>query len=268
MKKNLVLVLAGIIIVAVLSFACDNRKVIELTAADIGSGGGGPAPVNTAINTPTVTPTTEAAGFDVVGIFDDMEDNDNENNWGGFWYTYDDYAASTPPGSSYVVPWTDGQWERNGMAAEPFFMTAVTDRPGSSYAARMTGVVTTDFTYGFVGMGCSFLDPKAPVDVWTGVTGVRFWTKGDYNGYRMKIMSSSPLFLDGEGDNHFGYAFIAPPDWTQLTIPYSNFTQEPYWGTVVTDKEAALKMGTDIQFQTVGQPHASIELWVDHIEFY
>jgi len=196
-------------------------------------------------------------------MVDNMEDNNNENLWGGYWYTYDDLGSG---GNSYVVPWTDNRASAEGVDPIEFGMSPVTDRPGSTYAARMTGVVTTDFTYGFVGMGTAFIEPKGPINL-SDCTGVRFWVKGDGKQYRMKITSSSPLFLDGEGDNHYGYQFLTSGTWVQMDVTMAMMTQELYWGTTVP-KADALAMATDIQFQTVGQPHASIDLWVDEIEFY
>jgi len=215
------------------------------------------------IPTATITPTIEPTAETGPGLLDDMEDNNNQNLWGGYWYTYDDLGSG---GSSYVVPWSDEMAAQEGVDPIEFFMSEVTDRPGSTYAARMTGYVTTDFTYGFVGMGTAFVDPKDSIDL-SLCGGLKFWVKGDMNAYRVKITSSSPLFLDGEGDNHYGYAFIAGAAWTQLDIPFTSFTQELYWGTTVPRPDA-LAMATDIQFQTMGQPHASIDLWIDDIEIY
>ncbi|MBP7791838.1 MAG: CIA30 family protein, partial [Candidatus Goldbacteria bacterium] len=210
-------------------------------------------------DTPTPTPTGGTGG---AGLLDDMEDNDPQNNWGGYWYTFDDLGST---GSSYVVPWTEARFTAAGLTPEPFYMQSP-GRTGSGYAARMTGYVTTAFQYGFVGMGTTFLEPKGPVDL-SSCTGVKFWYKGDGKSYRMKIPSASSSFLDGEGDNHYGYAFIAGTSWTQMDLLMSSLTQEPYWGSSVARADAMSK-ATDIQFQTVGQPQTSIELWVDEIEFY
>jgi len=210
-------------------------------------------------DTPTPTPTGGTGGS---GLLDDMEDGNNQNNWGGYWYTYDDLGSS---GNSYVVPWSAARWQASGQAEQPFFMQSP-GRTGAGYAARMTGYVTTTFQYGFVGMGTALLDPKGPVDL-SSCTGVKFWYKGDGKSYRVKIPSSHPNFLQGEGDNHYGYAFVSGTNWTQMDLLMSSLTQEPYWGTSVLRSDA-LSMATDIQFQTVGQPQASIDLWIDEIEFY
>ncbi len=214
--------------------------------------------------TETLTPTPTETSESNPGLLDDMEDNNNQNNWGGYWYTYDDLGSG---GDSYVVPWSAARWAASGQPTpEQMFYMQSPGRTGSGYAARMTGYVTTTFQYGFVGMGTSFLEPKGPVDL-SSCTGVRFWQKGDGKQYRMKISSAHPNFLQGEGDNHYGYQFASGTDWTQMDILMSSLTQEQYWGTSVVRSDA-LSMATDIQFQTYGQPHSSIELWIDEIEFY
>ncbi|HRU38461.1 MAG TPA: CIA30 family protein, partial [Candidatus Goldiibacteriota bacterium] len=228
--------------------------------ANIGSAG---TPTNTPTpGGPTATFTNTPSGGNPA-LLDDMEDNNNANNWSGYWYTYDDLNDG---GSSYVVPWSAQRCTLAGIPEQEFKMSAVTDRPGSSYAARMTGYVTTQNQYGFVGMGTGFLEPKSPVDL-SGCTGIRFWEKGDGKQYRVKIQSNSPAHLLGAADNFYGYAFMSHTSWFQQDILFSMLTQEPYWGTSVA-KATSLAMATDLQFQTVGQPHTSIDLWIDDIEIY
>jgi hypothetical protein len=130
----------------------------------------------------------------------------------------------------------------------------------------MTGYVTTTYQYGFIGMGTALIDPKGPVDLST-CTGVKFNYKGDGKTYRMKISSSHPGFLTGVGDNHFGYALVTNGSWQSADILMTSLTQEPYWGSPVT-RTSALSMATDIQWQTVGQPIASVDFEVDNVEFY
>jgi hypothetical protein len=138
-------------------------------------------------------------------------------------------------------------------------------RGSSNYAAHMTGYVTTKYEYGFVGMGTTFLEPKAGINV-SECSSLRFWHKGDGKTYRVKISSAHPDFLQGEADNHYGRQFTTTTNWKLEDIPMSWLTQEPYWGTSVNLNDA-LSRATDIQFQTVKQPHASIDLWVDEIQF-
>lgn len=237
--------------------------------------------INTATMTPVITPTftntimiiatntntpvnTSTNVVNPAAMLDDMDDNDNANNWSGYWYTYDDLPPGNP-GTSYVVPWSDNRWNSAGQTPQAFFMQGP-GYNGTGYAARMTGFVTTAFTYGFVGMGTAFIDPKGPVDLST-CGGIRFWEMGDGKSYRMKVSSGSPLFASGTGDNHYGYQFVSHATWFQRDVPFTSLTQETGWGSVVS-LASAMAMATDIQWQTTGQPIASIDLWIDEVEIY
>ncbi|HPD19314.1 MAG TPA: CIA30 family protein, partial [Candidatus Goldiibacteriota bacterium] len=153
---------------------------------------------------------------------------------------------------------------------EPTFVMSAPGYGGTGYCARMTGVVTTAFKYGFVGMGVNFLgvnedQSKKPVDI-SNMTGVRFYVKSDGKPYRMKLPSQYSGFEKGESDDHFGYQFASTTSWTQVDIPLTSFTQEG-WGTHVNLTDA-LKYVDSFQFQTVGQPLASIDLSIDNLEVY
>lgn len=263
MKKYIILFAVIAAFILAVSVSCQKASTISMTSAEI-MGAAGP----TDTPTPTHTPDTSVcAGFTFTGMLDDMEDGDNGNLipspcGPGYWYVYDDLADG---GSSYAVPWSDARWAAASMSAQPYAMQSP-GRNGSAYAARITGYVTTAFTYGFVGMGNTMLTPKGPVDI-SGITGIRFWEMGDGKQYRMKISSSSTAFLLGAGDNFYGYAFNSHATWYQQDILLTMLTQEAYWGTSVA-LATAMAMATDIQWQTVGQPIASIELWIDEVEFY
>ncbi|HRU39709.1 MAG TPA: CIA30 family protein [Candidatus Goldiibacteriota bacterium] len=247
MKKALMIALSILFVVVMIFAGCRKTSSVSISSAEII-----PTPVPT---TPPLPPKGP--------MLDDMEiDPQNQNNWGGYWYTYDDLKDG---GTSYAVPWSDARCELAGVPVKEFFMQSP-GHGGTGMAARVTGEVTTVFTYGFVGIGTGLTDPKGPVDI-SGCEGIRFWTKGDGKQYRVKIQSVSPLFLLGAGDNYYGYTFTAPADWTQVDVPFTALTQEPYWGTTVALTDS-LAMSSDVQFQTVGQPHASINLWVDEIEIY
>ena len=256
-----------LIISLIISFgACKKSKSINLTSADFVVStatntstvvSGSPTFTRTSTSSPTEMPTCPGE------LLDNMDDNDNQNNWGGYWYTYDDLSNT---GNSYVVPWSEARWNASGLPKpEQMFYMQGPGRTGSGYAARMTGYVTTQFQYGFVGMGSTFLDPKAGINI-SECTSIRFWHKGDGKTYRMKISSAHPDFLKGEADNHYGRQFTTTTNWKLEDIPMNWLTQELYWGTSVNLNDA-LSRATDIQFQSVGQPIASIDLWVDEIQF-
>lgn len=251
MKKIIFPLIAMAVIVSVI-ISCKKVTSIPLQASDF----------PTATPPPTATATANLTPIAKTPLFDDMNDGDNQNAWGGYWYTYDDLGAPNN-GTSYVVPWSDARWAAAGSAGTFFMQAPGYDTTGS--AARMTGVVTNVFPYGFVGMGSALVDPKAPVNL-APCTDISFWEKGDGKNYRLKISSAEPKFSSGNGDNHYGYAFTSHAAWTLVTLPATSLTQETGWGSVVTRAEA-LAMATDIQFQTVGQPLASIDLWIDEIYF-
>ena len=265
MKRFLLIILITITGLIIIFSACKKKTNINLTSADFVPPG---IATNTqTVGTPTFTRTITSSPTEIPTcpgeLFDDMEDNNNQNNFGGYWYTYDDLKNG---GNSYVVPWSESRWNASGLPKpiELFYMQS----PGrgiSNYAARITGYVTTQFTYGFVGMGSAFLDPKKDINV-SECSSIRFWHKGDGKTYRMKISSNHPDFLLGEADNHYGRQFTTTNDWKLEDVPMLWLTQEPYWGTSVNLNDA-MSRATDIQFQSVGQPIASIDLWVDEIQF-
>jgi hypothetical protein len=222
-------------------------------------------------DTPTMTPTP--------WLIDDCEDGDNANavvpalGGPGYWYSYSDVVANA--GTSYVVPWTDDAWAAAGAPTPypTFGMTAPGNTSGSAnYCARITGVVTTAFTYGFVGVGVNLLavnpagGAKIPVDI-SGRTGIKFWHKGDGKQYRLKLPSQAAEFILGVNDNPYGRAFTTSGTWTLFEHPFTDFTQEAGWGTTVALLTSLAKTDA-LQFQTTGQPHASIDLAVDDIYIY
>lgn len=265
MKKVVFIILLTIMGLIIIFSACRKKTNINLTSAEFTT----PTitntniPAGTSTNTPTITNTSTEIPTCPGELLDDMEDNNNQNNFGGYWYTYDDLNNG---GSSYVVPWSDSRWSVSGLPTpeQKFYMQSP-GRGNSNYAAHMTGYVTTQFQYGFVGMGSTFLEPKDGINV-SECTSIRFWHKGDGKTYRMKISSNHPDFLLGEADNHYGRQFETTTEWTLEDIPMAWLTQEMYWGTSVNLNDA-MSRATDIQFQSSGYPIASIDLWIDDIQF-
>jgi len=171
----------------------------------------------------------------------------------GFWYTYDDVPAG---GSSVVKPAPD----------KPFVMS----KPGlkGGECACIQGVVTTKFQFGFIGMGY-YLSPKnekKPFDL-TDKEGITFWHKGDGKKYRVKLVSTHPDFKDKDSDNQFGNDFHTTEEWGETEIHFTNLFQQPGWGSKV-DLSKALTQIKEIQFVTLGQPHESVELWIDGLEIF
>jgi len=169
----------------------------------------------------------------------------------GFWYSYDDIPAG---GSSRVLPASD----------KPFIMSSP-GFTGKGECARMTGVVTKDFEFGFIGMGY-YLSPmnlRKSFDL-SAENGISFWQKGDGKSYRVKLVSTHDEFINRDSDNQFGFDFKTTPDWQKVEIPFKNLNQQPGWGSKVQINKA-ISMIKEIQFMTLGQPHASVELWIDSL---
>ena len=201
----------------------------------------------TATATMTITPET---GFKL--IVDNSTNDSNVNLQGGSWYTYDD---KTNGGNSKIWPEPGKTFEKSGRTKD-----------GKGRAAVMKGNVTVIFQWGYMGMGTT-LDKGGKSINLTKCTGLRFWHKGDGKTYRVKAVSTHPDFKDGTGDNQFGFEFVSEKDWQLFETDLSDFTQEPYWGSVV-DQEKALSMIKDLQWQTRGQPLENVELMIDGVEIY
>lgn len=187
----------------------------------------------TVYQTPTNTPLTSDC------LLDDMEDNNNANNFGGYWFTTASGTGAT------VVPASGGT----------FTMTAGGQGP-SSYCAHMNGTVGTITTYPSIAMVTQLnVNATAPLYGGTGqVTdisgcgGVQFWAKGDGKVYYFKIPYTdvNDNSLTGYGD--YKAPFTAPASWTLITIPFSSLTQET-WDTQV-NKTTVLQNAKVFQFVT------------------
>ena len=236
-------------------------------------------PVNTATHTPTTfipvnTPTFTHTVDSGSSLVDDVADCNNENNYGGFWYTYDDFDAG---GTSTI--WPPPERVAPGLG---FVMSAPGRAGAADCAARITGVVTKvsapGFEWGFVAMGVQMNanagSPTFESFDFSGCEasgGIRFWTMGDGKPYSIKLKADPTVPV---GDAGYEYSFTAPATWTQITVYFSptaspKFAQ-PSWAPPANIVSIAnvLEKITDIQFQTVNQPLASIDLWIDDLEFF
>jgi hypothetical protein len=172
------------------------------------------------------------------GLLDDFEGG-SRNVWGGIWYDYDDSADG---GTSTVIR---------------EIVTPGAD--GTGHAIRMRGRVTTNYPYGYIGIGTTLAVDGSPFDI-SEYKAVSFQVRGDRKRYRLRLESASVTDY-----NYHGYSFTAGSDsWRPINVPFSELRQES-WGSQVP------WTGTDIRnlsFQTVGQPHASVRLDIDDIVFY
>jgi len=178
-------------------------------------------------------------------LVDDLEDGDRYNEFGGWWFTYDDRHYG---GDSKVSP------EGFGV-----FKPSKGGSSGSYKCARITGRVTTTHPDGFIGMGTDLRKPNNPVDI-REYNGIEFWMKGDGKTYWLKLRSAGTPDYDD-----YGYELVAPSEWTRIIIDFEDLHQEG-WGKKA-DLDEVLSGVISITWQTVGQPHESIELAVDCIRF-
>ncbi|NJK28466.1 MAG: hypothetical protein HC925_08440 [Coleofasciculaceae cyanobacterium SM2_3_26] len=178
-------------------------------------------------------------------LVDDFEDGNRFNEFRGTWFTYSDRSYN---GTSQVIPESYSRFEPVESGA-----------PGSQRSARITGKVSTDYDRGFVGIGTELNAPNDPVDI-SNYDGIVFWARGDGKTYRLKLRSTA---VPDEDD--YGYNFTPTAEWRQYVIPFKKLRQEG-WGKSIR-RRRALQQVTGIHWETIGQPHQSIDLSIDDISF-
>ena len=287
MKKLLVIIVLAAAVFSVIA-ACKKTNPIPFSTADITGGAATNTPTTAGTAAPTNTPTTGGAATNTptqtsiakTASFDDMSDCDNANKWGGYWYTYDD-GESCPGGAGTCGTSTVWPASARAVPGSTFTMSSPGHAGAPDCAARLTGVVTKlnspNFQYGFIAMGAQ-VDPGSgsPTYVYYDFSafettgGISFWTMGDGKPYaiKLKAVSSVPV-----GDASYEYNFTAPATWTQVTVYFGGTNTpkfaQPSWAppaNIVPVAQVLAKI-TDIQFQTVNQPHTSIDLWIDDMTF-
>jgi len=230
----------------------NNNRVEKFTLCNQGTPT--PTPVVTATPTFTVTPT-QAPLCQV----DTMASCSNTNIWGGYWYTYND---SGDGGTSSVWP----------IQGSTFVMSSPGYGGGADCAAQMTGVVTTVYSAGFIGMGTKLNSiagsPNFEATDLSGATGIRFYAKGDGSIYQVKLPYTDSGGNELDGYNNYAVTFTASASgWTLITVPFASMTQATGWGTIVP-LLSVLQNAKDIQWQSDTRPLANADLWIDNLEIY
>jgi len=217
-----------------------------------------PGATNTFTATPTNTPLYSECKMD------DLEDVNNQNLFGGYWYTYTSGDPAHPNETTI--------WPASGQVCTP----SAGGANSSSYAMRITGTVGAINVpyYPCIGIG-SQLNSNAGAPTYqetniSGCVGLKFYVKGDGKSYFVKIpyTNSSGQTLTGYDDYRF--TFTAPSNWTLISVPFSSMTQGG-WGTTVS-LITVLQHAKEIQWQTnfngsAGSP-ATADLWIDDISIY
>lgn len=222
-------------------------------AADASSTGGAEStPVDPS---KPVGPKGVNAGASITNeLIDDFEDKDSKNvaadMRGGYWYTYADKQSTVAPVAGEFAPAEGGAGD-------------------SKFSGRMTGTVSADEQYPFVGLGTSFTDPKQPYDA-SSCTGVSF--KGKKTGatnskVRVKVgdwQTSPEGGLCKQCFNDFGGDVLFTEEWVEHTLVFANMKQEPYWGEPKMAIDPTALYQIQWQVNEKGQP---FDIQVDDVKF-
>jgi hypothetical protein len=181
-------------------------------------------------------------------LFEDFEDGDALNAWGGTWYAYSD--RSSLGGSSEVRPSPSGPFSLRSPGAG-----------GSNHCAGIRGTVRGDAPHPFVGLGCFLNARKGPVSL-ERFSGVAFHVRGDGGVYRLKIHTRATEDCDDPG-----YAFTATDAWTRVVVPFEACTQEG-WGKPAAWDGGASEGVLSLNWQSTGKAPSTVELDIDNVIFY
>jgi hypothetical protein len=193
----------------------------------------------------TVSPTTPSDKQQSL-LIDNLEENKSKNKLGGAWVTYNDKEIG---GDSQVSP--TGEFKPSEGGAD-----------NSKYAAHLTGKVTKTAAYGFIGMATNLNSSGKAINL-NQYKGISFCAKGDGKPYVFKLRS-----LAIKDYNDYSYQFVAQPEWQCYQLSFDEFKQSSLGTkTVSVPLNEALTQVNSIHWQTVGQPHESVNLFVDNIQF-
>jgi hypothetical protein len=218
-----------IFIVAITTTAC--QETIDNPSEKVAS----PSPIpETNSISPSPTPLSN--------LIDDLENNKGVNKQGGTWFTYDDKSTG---GSSKVAT----------------FKPAIGGANDSQFSALLKGKITTTSKTGYIGMGMSFQKDVEPIDI-SQFKGVEFCAKGEEGRkYLLRLRSQAITNY-----NDYSFTFVTTPEWKCHQIPFTDMKQTGSEQLVPLPQ--ALAQATTILWQTVGQPHNSVELAIDDVRLW
>jgi hypothetical protein len=91
---------------------------------------------------------------------------------------------------------------------------------GSKHALQITGVISPAFQYAWAGaMFFPSKTPMGPANL-SGKKALRFWTHGDGRTYRVMVFTKSGGYMAAQK------TFPTTPDWTEVVIPFSDFSTD------------------------------------------
>ena len=214
---------------------------------------------------PTRTYTPVPSGQTI----DCFEDGNGINDWGGEWYTYADKGGSAC-GSIVATIWPAPNTGVTPSAGGP---------SGSLYYLRVTGTkgaaTPTNNCYPSIGFGT---DLRYKITQTAGVVdlrpfysaggGVRFYARG--NGTTIYKMTLVPR---GAGETihtdwaMYEFQFVPPSSWTQIVIPFADFTQ-PTWSSETYPLNTVLQIMQKIQIQNGTNDAMTFDFSMDCLELY
>ncbi len=196
-------------------------------------------------------------------IFDDCDDNDNTNAWGGFWFTFNDGEIG---GISEVEP----------KRGETFTMTATLNggfNGKSLYAARIKADVKSSAADAeFVGIGILFNAAESPKDLRNIFDGFYFWYKVENASAPVKLrVSVKTADLDPSVTQLPSYEWtVSDTDmgqWKQIKIYWDDWLGCTY-GCGDVDYDVSMTQAQALQFQTVSPVPWQGDIWFDNIVFF
>ena len=198
------------------------------------------APAGSPTRTPTSTPYAGTPTFTVTPtntpssiLLDDMEDGNNQNNWGGNWYKYQGTGST-------IVP-------------DPFAMTAGGMTGSTAYRAQITGTIAD---YG--GMGTNLNAAETGVDL-TSYVAVEFWVRGNGSSYWFHFTQA-----DITSGDYYGMAFTTSATWTKVTVPIDQASLgKRGWGT----ETGPLAKNAILALQWTSNGNGALDIQVDDVRF-
>jgi endo-1,4-beta-D-glucanase Y len=211
---------------------------------------------------PTRTYTPVPSGQTI----DCFEDGNGINDWGGEWYTYADRTTCNLTATIWPAPNTGVTPSAGGPT-------------GSTYYLRVTGTKaaanTSSNCYPSIGFGTDLrykiTQTAEVVDLrpfYSAGGGIRFWARG--NGSTIYKITLVPR---GAGQTihrdwaMYEYQFTPPSSWTQIAIPFSDFTQ-PTWSTETYTRDQVLQIMQKIQIQNGTNDAMTFDFSLDCIELF
>nr|MBP7792884.1 hypothetical protein [Candidatus Goldiibacteriota bacterium] len=214
----------------------------------------------------TPEPTKTNTPFQSGQVIDCFEDNNGINDWGGEWYTYADQSTCMLTCTVWPAPDTGVTPSAGGPT-------------GSTYYLRVTGTkaaaTPASDCYPSIGFGT---DLRYKITQTAGVVdlrpfysaggGIRFYARGNGTAiYKITLVPRGAGTTIHKDWAMYEYQFTPPSAWSQISIPFSDFTQ-PTWSTETYTKDAVLQIMQKIQIQNGTNDAMTFDFSMDCIELY